>query len=186
MRMASTFTWRRSRTAVVALIALMGVAACGSASEPAAAPDGSEPSTPGSTGADPITTSTPDATTPQTGDVTSTVGPDATTAPTVLADGVDTLGPTTQRLVDVAIADLVDRFDLTDVTPDDPIVVARAEEVTWRDGALGCPAKGMQYIQVLTPGVRIVLEHGGRSYAYHAGNGDPTYCAQPESPAPGG
>jgi hypothetical protein len=85
--------------------------------------------------------------------------------------------------VDVAAADLVSRFELADVSSTNPIVVTVVEEVTWPDASLGCPMKDMQYAQVLTPGTRIVLEHGGRSYAYHAGVGsDPFYCARPGSP----
>ena len=90
-----------------------------------------------------------------------------------------------QRLVDVAAADLVGRFDLSGLSPDNPIVVATAEEVTWRDSALGCPKKDMQYMQVLTSGFRIVLEFEGATYVYHSGAGqDPFYCALPETPAP--
>ena len=85
----------------------------------------------------------------------------------------------------MAAADLVGRFDLSGRSADNPIVVATAEEVTWRDSALGCPMKDMQYMQVLTSGFRIVLEFEGATYAYHSGTGqDPFYCARPETPAP--
>jgi hypothetical protein len=99
-----------------------------------------------------------------------------------LVDAGD-LGPTAQRLVDVAVADLVVRFDLADSASS--IAVVSVEEVTWRDASLGCPAKDMQYAQVLTPGTRIVLEHDGRTFSYHAGGGrDPFYCPMPEAPLP--
>ena len=79
-----------------------------------------------------------------------------------------------------AIADLVTRLGLTDPSA---ISVESVDEVTWRNGSLGCPAKGMQYTQVLTPGTRIVLIHDGTTYEYHAGGGrDPFYCATPEAP----
>jgi hypothetical protein len=51
------------------------------------------------------------------------------------------------------------------------IRVAQIEEVEWRDSSLGCPQPGMNYLQVITPGYRIVLEAQGRSYEYHADRG---------------
>lgn len=37
----------------------------------------------------------------------------------------------------------------------------------WRDSSLGCPAPGMAYLTVITPGYQVVLEVGGESYTYH-------------------
>jgi hypothetical protein len=88
-------------------------------------------------------------------------------------------------MVDIAVADLVERFDLDDSVSS--ISVVTVEEVTWRDASIGCPAKDMQYAQVLTPGTRIVLEHEGRSFSYHAGGGrEPFYCATPQTPVADG
>jgi len=73
-----------------------------------------------------------------------------------------------------ACADLAQRLG---VHPSD-VVVVRVEEVTWRDGSLGCPQPGMAYPQVLTPGHRFVLEHAGRRYEYHSGGRrGPFLCA---------
>ncbi|MBI2320970.1 MAG: hypothetical protein HYU88_02455 [Chloroflexi bacterium] len=47
------------------------------------------------------------------------------------------------------------------------IAVLRTESVDWPSTALGCPEPGMVYAQVITPGYRVVLEHGGRQYTYH-------------------
>jgi len=172
MHMAFNFSERHTRTATIVLVALVGIAACGS--------DPDSVSTPPPPDASP--TSTP-AGNPAS---TSANTPAAATAPaTAPADDIGTLGPPMQRLVDVAAADLVGRFDLSASSPENPIVVAVAEEVTWRDSALGCPKKDMQYMQVLTSGFRIVLEFEGTTYAYHSGAGqDPFYCARPETPAP--
>jgi len=80
----------------------------------------------------------------------------------------------------VAIADLAERRG---VDPADIVTVA-VENVTWRSSAIGCPQKDMMYQQVLTDGVRIILELDGRRYQYHAGGGrGPFYCATPERPA---
>ena len=78
-----------------------------------------------------------------------------------------------------AIKDLAGRLDV----PSNEIKVIRAENVTWRDGSLGCPKKGMFYTQALVPGTLIVLRVGDAEYEYHSGSGDPFYCAQPQPPA---
>jgi len=84
-----------------------------------------------------------------------------------------------QSQLETAVKDLADRLGI----PADEINVVRAESVTWRDGSLGCPRKGMSYTQALVPGTLIVLSTGGRIYQYHSGrNGPPVYCASPQAP----
>jgi len=91
-------------------------------------------------------------------------------------------GPTSPDLDDLvgqAVADLAGRLGVED----DDIRTEVAERVTWRDGSVGCPEPGMMYPQVLTPGARIVLEHAGTAYVYHAaGNRAPFLCENPEQP----
>src|SRR5262245_35912495 len=61
--------------------------------------------------------------------------------------------------------------------------VVAAEEVTWPNGAMGCPQPGRMYTQALVPGYRVVFEAGGQTYAYHASRkGEFRHCKQP---APG-
>ena len=90
-------------------------------------------------------------------------------------------GPARGRAtVDDAVADLAGRLG---VEPS-AITVASVEEVTWRDGSIGCPQPGMMYPQVLTDGSRVVLEAGGRRYEYHAGGRRSAFlCENPEPPA---
>src|SRR5690606_27288509 len=38
----------------------------------------------------------------------------------------------------------------------------KAEQVDWDDSSLGCPAPGMGYLTVITPGYRVVLEVNGQ------------------------
>jgi hypothetical protein len=83
------------------------------------------------------------------------------------------------RLTEQALADLTDRLDV------DPgqVRAVEAQQVTWRDSSLGCPQPGMIYQQVLTEGVRIVLELDGRRYEYHSGGGHGPYlCERPKPP----
>ena len=59
-------------------------------------------------------------------------------------------------------ADLVSRLGVKE----NEISLVSVEAVTWNDSSLGCPEKGMMYIQVLTPGYRIILEVSGKQYDY--------------------
>ena len=63
------------------------------------------------------------------------------------------------------------------------IRVVSEEEVTWSSSALGCAKPGQMYLTVLTPGFRVVLEHDGVQYAYHAGRDQRFFlCNTPETP----
>ena len=48
------------------------------------------------------------------------------------------------------------------------VQVVSVEAVDWSDSSLGCPQAGMMYAQVITPGYKIVLESGGRTYEFHS------------------
>jgi hypothetical protein len=49
------------------------------------------------------------------------------------------------------------------------IDVVRVEQVTWRDGSLGCPKPGMSYTQALIEGFWVILTAEGRTYDYRVG-----------------
>jgi hypothetical protein len=65
--------------------------------------------------------------------------------------------------VAVAVHDLAAR---TGVLPES-IAVVTLDAVEWSDSSLGCPRPGYVYLQVITPGYRIVLAAGGQTYVYH-------------------
>ena len=48
------------------------------------------------------------------------------------------------------------------------ITVVTVEATEWRDSSLGCPKPGMNYLQVITPGYKIMLEAQGKRYEYHS------------------
>ena len=48
------------------------------------------------------------------------------------------------------------------------IAVVTVEENEWRDSSLGCPKPGINYLQVITPGYKIILEAQGKRYEYHS------------------
>ncbi|MGH3316538.1 MAG: hypothetical protein ACRDO0_10385 [Nocardioidaceae bacterium] len=80
-----------------------------------------------------------------------------------------------------AVADLSKRLE----AEPGQIGVVSVEEVTWRDGSMGCPRPGMMYPQVLTNGTRVVLEYDGKRYEYHSGGRRSAFlCQNPQPPAP--
>ena len=65
------------------------------------------------------------------------------------------------------------------------VTVVSSDEVTWRDGSLGCPQPDMMSTQALVPGWRLQLAAGGRSLDYHASEqGRVVYCAPGRAKAP--
>lgn len=79
-------------------------------------------------------------------------------APTVLPDD-----PSAKAIVDLVKGDLAGRAGV-DASA---ITVQSVEAVEWNNSALGCPKKGMAYMQVIVPGFRIVLAAGDKTYDYH-------------------
>lgn len=86
-----------------------------------------------------------------------------------------------EEAVEAARKDMAGR---TGVAPEE-IEVARAQTVTWSNGALGCPEGDMMYTQALVDGYFILLRAGGEEAAYHAGrDGKPFHCPAERSKAP--
>ena len=62
----------------------------------------------------------------------------------------------------------------------DAVEVVDLQEVTWRDGSLGCAKRGMAYTQALVDGSRITLRVDRTTYEYHSGgSGPPFLCERP-------
>lgn len=97
-----------------------------------------------------------------------------TTSPSGTPDPSEQVSPADP--VSRAVADLAEHLG---VDAGDVEVVSR-EEVTWRDGSLGCARKGEFYTQALVEGGRIVLRAGGSTYEYHyGGRRAPFRCDNP-------
>jgi hypothetical protein len=80
------------------------------------------------------------------------------------------------RYTDAAVVDLAERLGVAL----GEIEIVTTEEVTWRDGSLGCPQPGMRYTQALVNGYRVVLRCRGKDYHYHGGRGrNPFLCEHP-------
>jgi hypothetical protein len=70
----------------------------------------------------------------------------------------------TERLIEIAQEDLVQRLSI----PTTQINLVEITEAEWSDSSLDCPQPGMEYLQVITPGYRILLEANGIQYEYHS------------------
>lgn len=90
--------------------------------------------------------------------------------------GTQVTGEVPQELLDLIIADLVEKLGIKQ----SDIQVIQAEAVTWRDGSLGCPKPGRFYTQALVDGYKVVLEANNVSYDYHAGNRGNFILCQPD------
>jgi hypothetical protein len=72
--------------------------------------------------------------------------------------------PEIARQIQVALADAARRSGIEAAE----LVVDSAEDVSWLDGSLGCPAPDLMYTQALVPGYRIRIVAAGRTLDYHA------------------
>ena len=69
-----------------------------------------------------------------------------------------------QNLIERTKEDLANRLAITT----DEISLVEITEVEWSDSSLDCPQPGMEYLQVITPGYRIVLQVNDEVYEYHS------------------
>jgi hypothetical protein len=99
---------------------------------------------------------------------------DTGVAPPTRIPNVETVAPLPQGTpVDTAsvpkairravVADAAKRFNVAESA----VVLARAEQVTWSDGSLGCAEPGRVYTQNLVPGYLIVAKTAVGELAYH-------------------
>jgi len=59
----------------------------------------------------------------------------------------------------------------------DDVEIISVQQVEWPDSSLGCPKAGQNYLMVITPGFRVILEAGGQQVEYHT-NIDGSILAQ--------
>jgi hypothetical protein len=68
--------------------------------------------------------------------------------------------------------------------PAEQLTVVAQEEVDWPDSSMGCPQPGLNYLQVITPGVRILVEGAGRTFYVHGDTQAHLFlCDNPQAPA---
>lgn len=137
--MAST-TYPYRRLATGVAVVVILLGACGGGEQPTDPAEGTTGPTP-----------TVEAPTPE---------PTGTPAPEPEDPGTDRPPEVT-----AAITDLAEHLDIAA----EDVAVVSYEDVTWPDGALGCPEPGMSYTQALVPGTRLVLEAGVVGVLHPAG-----------------
>jgi hypothetical protein len=71
--------------------------------------------------------------------------------------------------------------EMLDITPDDVTVVS-IENVQFGDSSLDCPEPGMSYLQVVTPGHRVLVEADGRRFDVRISGGFGRLCRQRKPP----
>lgn len=77
------------------------------------------------------------------------------------------------NVINAIAGDLSKRLNV----PQSQFQVLAVDAMTWSDGSLGCPKQGQSYTQALVPGYRVVLQHAGKPYEYHASEkGAYVYC----------
>jgi hypothetical protein len=71
--------------------------------------------------------------------------------------------PDLEKIIKQVKEDLAQRLTI------DPgqIELVEVSSVTWPDGSLGCGKPGIEYLQVLIPGYKILLTADGQIYTYH-------------------
>lgn len=92
---------------------------------------------------------------------------DPTPMPAGTAGTSVAIPPTAKAAVAVAKADLAQKLGVSQ----EDILVTSIEAVQWSDSSLGCPRPGMMYMQVITPGFRVILQAQGQAYEYHTDQG---------------
>lgn len=101
---------------------------------------------------------------------------------TVPPAGVPVVGEVPPELIAAVRAELAGRIGDGHAATATVLV---AEFMLWPDSSLGCPQPGQMYLQVVTPGYRVVLEAEGNRYDYRLTEaGRVRLCERPLPVAP--
>jgi hypothetical protein len=104
-------------------------------------------------------------------DSTAGTPPMVTTPGTLAPTPSGTPAPVPPARWDAITADLANRG----VTATPTLVLS--QDVTWPNGALGCPQPGQSYTQAIVEGMQVVVTADGKTYDYRFGTGDtPSLC----------
>jgi hypothetical protein len=113
--------------------------------------------------------------TPRRGDVDPGEGAEQT--PCAPDPAVEGEGALPEAHVPDAAADAVRwaRADAAErsLAPEGAVRVVSVQPVQWRDSSLGCARGGGMYMQVITPGYRILIQAGDDLLEYHSAEGRP-------------
>jgi hypothetical protein len=62
--------------------------------------------------------------------------------------------------------------------PAEQFSVQQAQAVDWPNSSLGCPQPGMMYLQVITPGFKVLLKAGAEVYPVHVAGTRAVVCVR--------
>jgi hypothetical protein len=89
--------------------------------------------------------------------------PSITAGETVPAPISGTPPASSEAMVKMSIEMLHQKFNI----PTEAVSVTEVTPMTWPDASLGCPKRGVLYIQTITPGFQILLEAEGHVFTFH-------------------
>ena len=111
-----------------------------------------------------------------------------TEQPTQIAGETPVMDPSATRLPD-DLEDLIAtvKEDLANrlAVSSEEVTLVETLEVEWSDSSLDCPQPDMAYLQVVTPGYRILLDVNSQIYEYHTNRASYfVFCDHPIPPFP--
>ena len=73
-------------------------------------------------------------------------------------------GNVTEKTISAPAAVAIDIVAAQTGAAPEQISIRSEEAVQFSDSSLGCPSPGMSYLQVITPGYKVLAEYGGKIY----------------------
>ena len=136
----------------IALIIVLGLllVACGNATVPAGPIGDSNVTT------TPALEITPAVTTAPTAEITP--------GTTLTATGASAVASPVAGSVEAKVAQALSKKTGVDTSK---LVLTAKDALDWPDSALGCPAPGMMYSQIVTPGFKLIYSDGAKTYEVH-------------------
>ena len=140
----------------IALIIVLGLllVACGNATVPASPISGSNVTT------TPAVEITPEATPAVTAAPTAEITPETT----LTATEAPAVASPVPGSVEAKVAQALSKKTGVDTSK---LVLTAKDALDWPDSALGCPAPGMMYSQIVTPGFKLIYSDGAKTYEVH-------------------
>jgi len=116
----------------------------------------------------PAATRVPDLANP-TPEISSTRYPKPVEQPTFALTPAPILGEAPESIMAAVLSDLEKRAGSAPVN----LTILRSEAVTWNDGSLGCPKRGMFYTQATVEGYWVVVQLNAQTYDYRIASRGP-------------
>ena len=79
------------------------------------------------------------------------------------------LGEAPAAIMAAVLSDLEKRAGSTPVN----FIILRSEAITWNDGSLGCPKRGVFYTQATVEGYWVVVQFNAQTYDYRIASRGP-------------